>query len=369
MANGVLHVRSTIGMYGAERVLLNLFSVFKKSRNSVSLYLIEGDNSEASDLREQLNSHNISPDFTRSSKRFDFSVVSRIRKIIKQSKIAIVHSHDYKSLVLSVLASLFLPIKHIHHIHGSLGNTRAEKIYALIERIFCAFCSKVITVSQQQKQELSETTYINKTKIIQVNNGTHYVEGLKKEPSSKIFTITVLARFTPEKDHKRAISLFKAFNEQYSNSRLILVGDGPLKDECSQLVRQLNLVDDVNFVGFTRDVVPWLMQSDALLISSITEGLPMSMLEAMAIGIPVISTPVGEIPNVLTTSHGGVLFETEKEFIKLTGKLASDKSYAESMSNSAREYIRSHMSVHSQVNSLFAIYEDISGEEYERCLA
>jgi glycosyltransferase involved in cell wall biosynthesis len=374
----VLHVRSTIGMYGAEKVILNLMGAFKGLASSMqvssSVALIEGANDQSKNLASLLKKQGSDSESIVSKKRLDFVAIKKLHSIIKHNRINVIHTHDYKSLLFIILATLFSNKIIIHHIHGTLGNTRAERIYAFIERICMARVDQIITVSQKQKKILMAYRYL-KNKVIQVNNGTvlpaHSV--LKNNQylcaPKNLFTIIMVARLTPEKNHQLAIDVLNELIRKKTRNqvKLLLLGDGPNLEAIKNQVKEYSLQDSIQLIGFSNDVQSWLEKSDLLLITSTTEGMPMCLLEAMAIGLPTVSSPVGEIPHILTESKSGLLANKKILLAESIITLMEDKNLYQEFSRNARTYSEKHLSVQGQAQVLAGIYQRLNSKNGSIC--
>jgi len=351
----VLHVRSTLGMYGAEKVLLNLSRV-----NDVidsSFYLIEGKSKQSSTLREKLDSLNVSS--IQSSKRFDMDIVKGITKSCRNNNISVIHTHDYKSLIHGKIATLFSKVRLVHHIHGALGNTRSERIYAYVEKIFMIFTDRIITVSQLQKNEIRKNLLL-RSKVYHVNNGTLLDSCHEEKIHDKSkFSLVMVARFTPEKNHYLAMDIVKNLLKKGVNIELNLLGDGECMQDVFAYSSGLNISGSVKFIGFKDNVNEYIRESDVLLITSKTEGLPMSMLESMALGVPVVSTPVGEIPYIIKESNGGFIARNTSEFISIIDRLSKDTELMESTGKRARMYLEKNLSITAQSQALAKLYSGL----------
>ncbi|MFN3692327.1 MAG: glycosyltransferase [Fervidobacterium sp.] len=116
-----------------------------------------------------------------------------------------------------------------------------------------------------------------------------------------------VARLTPEKDHLTLIKVFENVSKLYRNTKLFLVGDGPMREELQREVREREIGDRVIFLGIRKDVPEILSASDVFVLSSIYEGNPLSVMEAMAAGKPVIATSVGGVPELVDDGETGIL--------------------------------------------------------------
>lgn len=353
----ILHARSTIGMYGAERVLLNTLPILNESYN-VSLLTLEVSSSDSIMLRTLIESSGITCIHYNPSGKFDWKLIKNIEREVKENCYSIIHTHDYKSLFYlgSIANELNIPI--VHHIHGALGNSYLEKIYGVIEKWLMRKVTKILTVSSAQKRSL-ENSYLKFPVISQVNNGT-LLEPLDIHRSkTDTLKLIMVARFTEEKNHFLAIESISILKKMGINISLSLLGDGPLKNEIQLRIQAKSLTEQVQLVGFTNDVKTWLDNSDVLLITSETEGMPMNMLEAMGRGLPVISTAVGEVPLLIKSSGCGKLFSSQTDLVELIEKITKEINVWEEYGMNGRRYVEKYLSGESQVKALICEYNSL----------
>jgi glycosyltransferase involved in cell wall biosynthesis len=353
----ILHVRSTIGMYGAEKVLLNILPALAESYE-ISLLTLEGSSSDSSTLRILAKSKEITCIHYEPIGRFDYQVIKEIKKLVKENSYDLIHSHDYKSLFYISLIAKKLNIPIVHHIHGALGNTYSEKVYGIIERWLMTDVAEIFTVSIQQKLNL-EKGWLNLPKIVKINNGTSLTSLNSVCFKSDCLRLIMVARLTEEKNHLLAVEAVNVLKIMGVNVSLTLLGDGPLRDDIQNLIEVKSLNDQIKLVGFTNDVQSWLDKSDVLLITSFTEGMPMNMLEAMGRGLPVISTAVGEVPFLIKRSGCGALFYNQDELVKVIEKISIDLKIWQDFGLAGRKYVEENLSVQTQVKEIINEYNGL----------
>lgn len=354
----VLHVRSTIGMYGAEQVLLNVLPELDL-RCDITLITLESDFPESAMLRALVSSVGVEVYGFETKRRIDSVVIESVKSRLEKSEIDVIHTHDYKSLfyIYSIAKKMNIPV--IHHVHGALGNTFNERIYGLVEKWMMRKVSKILTVSQDQKKNL-DNNFIPYPEIKQINNGT-VVKCLDdyKENNRAVLNLIMVARFTEEKNHLMALELVSKLKENNISVVLTLLGDGPLKGDIKKSIEFLGIKDCVNLVGFTQEVGMWLAQSDVLLITSKTEGMPLNMLEAMERGLPVISTSVGEIPRIIQAASCGKTFSKLDELLEIIDAINSNRVLWKEIGHSGRLYIKNNLSIEKQSESIYMEYLDV----------
>jgi glycosyltransferase involved in cell wall biosynthesis len=140
-----------------------------------------------------------------------------------------------------------------------------------------------------------------------------------------------------------------------------LFGEGPLRSKLERQVRSLELEDAVHFMGFTSQPAPWLRSMHALLLTSDHEGLPMIVLEAMALGVPVISHAVGAIPEVLGDGTRGTLVETQEPALYARAAIAlrDAPECARAQAARAAQEVASRYSAEHSVREYVSIYREL----------
>ena len=167
---------------------------------------------------------------------------------------------------------------------------------------------------------------------------------------------------TKEKGHKVLLDAFKILTKKHRNLTLLLVGDGDLREELEREVRQNGLQDQVIFAG-TRDDVPDLYRiMDIYINSSLTEGMPMSILEAMASGLPVVASDVGEIGRLINESGAGTVVppsNVEALVLAVDEFLQGNQGNLSEQGERSREYIEKQFTDTHQAEFVQNLYKEI----------
>jgi glycosyltransferase involved in cell wall biosynthesis len=162
--------------------------------------------------------------------------------------------------------------------------------------------NKIVTISNGVKDILIKNYFINKKKIITIYNGINSKEVKSKIneelnlgiieifQNPKIIKFITMGRLIELKGHKSLINSFSKVKDHLPNSKLIIIGDGPLRNELEQLIEKLALKDHIILLGLVKNPYKYLAKSDIFVFSSKYEGLPNVLLEALACGLPIIST-------------------------------------------------------------------------------
>ncbi len=311
MPEKVLHLRSSAGFYGAERVIITLMKRLPDDGIETSLACIENYISGDRSLLDHAHEANLNALEIPCKSRMDFRTISNLVRVCKQNQIDIIHSHDYKSHFYGGIAARVAGRRQVATLHGKTFGDVKNRAYELVENLLLRMVSHITVVSEQLYEELSKTSL--KKKLSLVANGVDDknfspdVKGLGKQywgfdPSCFVFGI--IARLSEEKGHQVLLEAFSKLNDQNKNIGLLLVGNGPLNGDLINLTQELNLTDKIKFTGSRTEVEQILNDIDCYVSPSHTEGMPMSILEAMASALPIVATDVGAVGRLLCDDHG-----------------------------------------------------------------
>jgi glycosyltransferase involved in cell wall biosynthesis len=256
----------------------------------------------------------------------DILNIWRIYKIIKQNGYDIIHCHSTKAGFVGRLAASLSRHKNIiYSPHGFMFCDTRIKLrrysYLLLEKYLGFLTRKVIAVSGSERELALHHNIVPDRKIITINNSVDPSEYddynyLKSIPDrlngfrSEIILGTV-GRLYYQKDPLTLIRSFKIINDKIPKTKLILVGDGPLEDECIQLVKDLGLEAKVSLEGYQKDSRSYYKKFDIFVLSSHYEGMPYALLEAMSMGIPAVGTNVVGIKDLIAHGETGYLVQEE----------------------------------------------------------
>lgn len=248
----------------------------------------------------------------------DFRFIFKLRRLIKLAVPDLVHLHSSKAGLLGRFSSLRTGIPVVFTAHGwSFAEGIPKKnrvIYSFLERHTSKLLNRIITVSQHDKDLALSFRICAASKIDVIHNGTpESTLPVLNEPNNSLLKIIMVARFSKQKDHKTlllALSKLKHLDWQ-----LDLVGKGGLFDYFVDLAKELGLSERVNFLGERNDIDSLLMKSDIFCLISNWEGFPISIVEAMRLGLPIIASDVGGVNESVEDNVNGFLIPRNNEAV------------------------------------------------------
>ena len=319
----ILQFISSGGFFGAENVILQLAQELQNKvdcSNSVGIF--ENLHTPHRQIAEEFRRNGIEAVTFRCRGKFDLKTVWYLRRFIQKRKINIIHSHGYKSNLYSFFASRGLSTSMVTTCHNWLGSSAKMKFYARLDKSFLKKFDKVIAVSDTVKREILYSN-IPPHKVITISNGIDinrfgrnvYGDSIRKEfgIDRDFKVIGTVGRLSEEKGHGFLLAAAEKIQQQCPKVAFLIVGDGPLMDDLRKKPDKSRVI----FTGIRNDTPQIYSAMDIFVLPSLTEGLPMVLLEAMASKKPVVATKVGDVPRVLKDGETGLLIEPGS-----TGELA-----------------------------------------------
>ena len=359
----VLHLLHSLDVGGAERLVLSLCHQLKKNKRFSPIVCGLTNNRGLQNEFERLNIPLIS---LGKADGFDTSIPLKIRKIIKEKNISIIHSHNVGAWIYGVFTQIISPVKLVHTEHSNVFEH--EKFRFVFERFLAVFTSKIIADSQMVADYMVTKQHIAQKKIITIWNGvdidlfqnTIQHNGPPEAWAKNKLVLGCVARLVPVKDHNTLLSAFKLIISSFPETHLLLVGDGPERERIEEKADQLNISQNVTISGFTDDVRPYLALTDIFVLSSLSEGIPISLLEAMASGLPVVATSVGGTPEVIENGITGYLVPPNSplEFSKKVKLLLKDNNKRKLMGENAFNRVCDHFSLQEMTRLYQNVYFD-----------
>jgi len=258
----------------------------------------------------------------RSASFSDLANILRIRKIIKHNNYDLVHCHSTKAGFVGRLAAFLSRHPNIiYSPHGFMfcDNSILFKrhLYLALEKYLGYITKKLIAVSGSERELALQHHIVPNKKIITLYNSIdpadyedfNYVNRVPEKLLNNNMEIILgtVGRLYYQKDPITLIKCFKIINNRFPNTKLIIVGDGPLENECIQLIKELNLETKINLAGYQKNSKAYYEIFDIFMLSSHYEGLPYALLEAMMMGIPSIGTDVVGIKDLIVHGETGYL--------------------------------------------------------------
>ena len=253
----------------------------------------------------------------RTASQWDPRIVNVLLRIIREHKIDIVHAHEYKSDLLAYAVSRLHRVPIMATVHGLIRNNWKNRVYIGLDQVVLKRFDRVVAVSEETRRML-ETHGLKRERLVVIHNGI-VVENYARERHPRGFLRGRLAlpkeavlignvgRLSPEKGQRDFLTAAAAVARSHPSARFLLIGSGPDQRSLEDYARSCGIGDRVFFTGHLEDVRPSYADLDVLALTSHTEGFPNVVLEALCMGVPVLATAVGGVPEIIEDGTTGVL--------------------------------------------------------------
>jgi len=307
----IMHITFDMRIGGTEMVIKNIIDGSDTNLFTMTILCIE---SPLGPFAEDLKKDNIRFFELDRQPGFDINLIKKIRSIIKNNNIDIIHCHQYTPWVYGVIAAVLTKTRVIFTEHGRFHPDSSTWKRKLVNPILNLFTDQVTAISKATKQALVEFENINETSIDVVYNGITPLAVVQSDVDKLRIELSIaqshnilgtIARFDPIKNHIMMLKAFSLVLEQQPNTTLIIVGDGEEREKIEACIKQLNLAQNVILTGYQTKPHNYLALMDIYLLSSFSEGTSMTLLEAMSLGKPCVVTDAGGNPEIVIDGENG----------------------------------------------------------------
>jgi glycosyltransferase involved in cell wall biosynthesis len=373
MAMNILHVIDSGGLYGAEVMLLNLMSEQVRLGLVPTLSSIGKPNIVEKPLETEAIRRGLRVEKIRMRPGPNIAGALKLLRFACREKIDIIHSHGYKGNILLGLMPRFLRrLPMVTTLHGWTwtGDLDRMVLYEGLDRLSLHFIDKVVVVNDAMRSRV-------KIKDLHVvDNGIPLnqcdISEIPEDEEPQIdpeiasfcnegFTIGAIGRLSPEKGFQILLEAFKTVEQVHPEARLLILGEGSERNALEAKIKRLRLEKKVFMPGYVADARRYIPLFRVYVLSSLTEGLPMVVLEAMQAGVPIVATMVGGIPAVLGNGQAGILVPAHSPSDLAEGimRVLNDQCLVESMTKVARNLLQSRYSSTAMAINYSGIYSGL----------
>ncbi len=247
---------------------------------------------------------------------WDWRVVTEALAVCKREKVTVWHGHDYKTNALGLLLKRLWPMRLVTTVHGWVQHTRRTPLYYRIDQLCLPRYERVICVSDDLLESCLAAGVPAKNCVL-LENGIDTTEYARRQTVAEAkaarglptdgVVIGAVGRLSGEKGFDVLIRSTHALVSRGLDVRTVIVGEGGERANLERLIRELDLGDRVRLAGWQAEVRPYFEAMDVFALSSLREGLPNVLLEAMALEVPIVSTRVNGVPRLVQDGRNGFL--------------------------------------------------------------
>ena len=360
---GIAHLIESDGPGGAEQVVVDLATHFQAAgaRNVVVLPA-KGEGW----LARQLSGSGVAVEYFRLNTPVSPACARSLAEVFRRHEIAVAHSHEFSLAVYGSWASWLAGVHHVITMHGSRYYAgRLQRRVAMRLAIAASGCT--VAVSNQLAAQMSRDLWVAPSRIATITNGVRHSvpersplrDELGLEPADRL--LVSVGNLYPVKGHRHLIDAMGLLAPRHPSLHLAICGRGGLADALAAQARDLGLSDRVHLLGLRADVPAVLAAADIFVHPSLSEGLPLALLEAMFAARPIVASDVGEMGTALGCGEAGILVEAGQAAALATAidRLLMDPALARSLAQRARQRALDHYDVSQMVRRYASIYQEL----------
>lgn len=339
MKKKVFIVVPTLGTGGGEKLVIDLALNIDRSKFDISIISLFP---KKDTIYEKIaKRQNINIIYMNKKLGLDFKLIFRLIKLFKNNKPHIVHTHlNVMPYVLP--AVLISKVKsRIHTVHSIADKEADGTLRIIMKWAYKIFNFTPVAICDYVQKTINDVYNIRSSDIPCIYNGINTEIFKKNKINNSNETIHLINTGTlyHVKNQKLIIDAFYEVQKHIPNISLTILGDGELRDELETQINNYNLDDKVKLKGIVENVSEELNRSHIYVMSSNYEGLPLSILEAMACGLPIIATKAGGVVDIVKNEENGILIEigNQNQLEKAIKRLCQDKELRKKMSNNSKE--------------------------------
>jgi len=358
----VLHLSSSSGPGGAETIVTTLASSLDPHRfRSVVCLFRPGW------LYDACRERGISTSVIAINGALDLNWARTFAALVRKERVAVIHAHEFSANVYGSLVGQLVRVPVVATVHGK--NYYAERLRRRVAYRYVSRMSQMVAVSEDLKHFLVRRAGVAADRIDVVYNGVaipnppplNQLNALRTELRLDGYdnVIGAVGSLYPVKGHIHLIKALPGILRACPRTLLLLIGRGELERVLKEEVASRNLDAHVRFLGFRSDVPALLSTLDVFVLPSLSEGLSMALLEAMAAGKPVVASRVGGNPELVLDGDSGFLVDAESpELIAdRVVRLLRDKGQAARMGDRGRRHVQDRFTFRGMVDQYQAFYE------------
>lgn len=363
----VMHIVPMLGPGGAERVAVDIVRGLNPQRFEVAVISIW--RRVGCELESLLDKCDVPVEYLGKGRGFDGRTYHRLHRVLREYRPDVVHTHLH--VLRYALPSLLLlkPGFVVHTVHN-LAEREVEPRARRIQRYALNHGVIPVAVSAEVALSLKDLYGIQQCRVIPNGISTkHYAhpQNTRREWRAKEgfrddqVLFVCVARFAPQKNHALLLNAFAQGPSFDPKAQLVLVGEGILREQLKEQARNLGLDGQIHFLGLHTDIPDVLGAMDVFVLSSDWEGNPLSMMEAMASGLPIVSTAVGGVPDLIASGREGFLVPPRdaKGFSGAMTFLLRDQESRRSIGTAAARRAKENFDVSKMVRAYEQLYENL----------
>jgi glycosyltransferase involved in cell wall biosynthesis len=304
---------------------------------------------------------------------FDRGVVKRMLAVCRRERVQVWHGHDYKTNVLGLILQRFHPMRLVSTVHGWVHHTWRTRLYYFIDRMALRHYERIICVSEDLVGRCRQAG-VPASRCVLIENGIDVADYCRSRPPdaaradlglAPVATIGAAGRLSAEKGFDILIRAVDRLLAGGVEVQLMIAGEGPDRESLAQLICKLGREDRIRLLGYRPDPVELYESMDVYALSSLREGFPNVLLEAMAMEVPVVATRINGVPSLVTPGETGEIVEPDsvEQLAEALRRLLTDAERRAKYAVAGRLLVESKYSFAKRMAKLIRLYDEIGLRE------
>ncbi len=365
----VLHLLLSLEVGGAERIV---YSMMEKNCSDSFMYsacCLDSKGSYGNELELKGGKVTLLP----RKPGIDWSMPWKLARLIQRERVDMIHAHGETPWFYGTLASMLLcgRVRCMTTVHGYGGGDRTQLEKANLWTMLTFFSHKVVVVSDILFNEISSRCFIPRKNMMTIINGVDiaWIDSSGKlsrkdwNIGENTKVLGTISRISTIKNHRLLLRSLERLTKIGQDMKLVIVGGGPERESLEQLTQELGVQEAVIFTGERSDAVSFFSLFDIFVLPSLSEGISMTILEAMASNTPVIASNVGGNNELITHEVNGFLFESENldDLVQTILRVADNPEEARNAAHKSRQKVEREYSFERMVSQYEEIYNSAVG--------
>ena len=367
----VLHLRISNFIGGPEKQILEHMVRLNKEKFRPLLCCFR-DNGIDDPLQKEAEALGISCRIINTNSAFDLKTISQLVRILREEKVNLICSHGYKPNMIGRLAAWQCGVSAVAVSRGWTAESTRIRLYEKLDKIFLRLSDHVVAVSHGQREKILALG-VKREKVSVIHNAINLDEIPAAGPRllreqlglpADAMIVASAGRLSPEKNYGAMVQAAAEVVTHNQQAYFVIFGEGFLRLELEQAIAAAGLTGRFLLPGFRTDLQAVLHEIDIFMLPSFTEGLPNVVLEAFAVGKPVVATRVGGTPEVVQDGVSGFLTAPDQANLMAQHllQLLNNPSLRQTMGNAGHKHVREHFSFESQTEEYEALYRRVASK-------
>lgn len=347
----ILHLLQSDRFSGAENVVCQIISLFGNEKDIQMVY-----SSRDGQIREALAERNV----------IFFPIkdlnTKEVKRVINEVKPDIIHAHDMRASFVASIACGKIPL--VSHIHNNNFDSRGLSVKSIAYLIAAVKAKHIFWVSNSSyKGYFFHNLFKKKSSVLyNIISIDALYDRMNKDTESYNYDACYVGRLTYPKNPQRLMAVLKKVADSLPDVKAAVVGTGDLEEETKKACAELGLQNNVEFLGFNSNPLKILHDSKVMVMTSRWEGTPMCALEALSLGVPIVSTPTDGLCDLISDDENGFLSDDDTVLAEKIVSIIENGELHRKLNNNAKKNIREYMDSGTYKSKIINIYNNTKGD-------